>query len=111
VSITPTTAANLVRVTAQGILEANGGNICYARVIRGTSGTTSIGALAASGPNGNGFNQVGAFISGLDAPSTASSQTYTGQRAANNAATTCSWPNTDGITTNLGYMMAEEIQG
>ena len=115
VSITPSSAANLVRVTMQGMLQIGGGNLCYARVIRGTSGSTTVGTVAALGLVNSGFGQVGAFISGLDAPSTASSQTFAGERVASNAATTtCSLARRRrcGITTaSYGNLIAEEIQG
>jgi hypothetical protein len=111
VAITPTIASNLVRVTMQGTSGASGGSgFCSTRVIRGTSGSVAIGGISA----GNNANQATAsVITGLDAPSTASSQTYTGQRATSSASTTCVWPASDatGATTGIGFMTAEEIQG
>ena len=111
VSITPASASNLVRVTMQGTLySAQSTSSCSARVIRGTSGNAVVGAL--QGDN-FGFQGIGVTITGLDAPSTASSQTYAGQRVSGAGSQTCSWPEADAISSgaNYGYLTAEEIQG
>lgn len=113
ISITPASAANLVKVTMNGAMLVSGSSLCSARIIRGTSGSTIVGGYGSTA--GASAAQVTGqiMLAGLDAPSTASSQTYAGERASVTGSSTCIWPTVDATSAGAayGYMTAEEIQG
>lgn len=115
-TITLTSAANGIRVMAQGGLGANtgattGNNAVTVRVIRGTSGNTQIGAnFQVSGITNLAVLAPTTIGPALDFPNTASSQTYSVQIKTANAATDVAFPYGDTANSNaVGYMLIEEV--
>jgi hypothetical protein len=111
ISITPTSAANLIMVEMQGAIQSTAANECDAAISRGTTANTNIiGAVALIFNNGASTTAAG-YLKVIDFPNTASSQTYAGQRRSS-AVANCAWPaNSTGGSTNKGIMFLTEIMG
>jgi hypothetical protein len=117
ISITPTSAINLVEVMAFGALGGPGNAQFpgFAQISRG-SGPTLVGSLGIVAANTSGNDP--AFIApttlyALDTPATTSSTTYTVYLWGQGTATQYSWLNEgiNGTTPVIGVMKAWEIMG
>ncbi len=107
IALTPTSAANRIKLAATAVMQNPAAGAAQAQWSRGsTNNTNMIGSLASLYGGGSIALNGGVFIGAFDAPNTGSSQTYTVQlkstSSGNNAVWGASLP---------AYVEAQEIMG
>ena len=110
VSITPTSAANLIKITADGSVDqVTNAVACMELLSRGTSFVAiTSGNTPVNFPGLGGTTPVP--LKGLDAPGTTSAVTYV-PFVQSTGGGTCTWNATSGSATPTSYIEVEEIMG
>lgn len=115
-TITPSSAINLVQVTATGTVLHNSGptvnsNATILQIYRAT-GTTAIGNMTAVGGFGGTAARVGVACEAWDSPQTASSTQYGLYIVQSTGTNTSTFlDTTQSVGTNTGVMVIKEIMG